>query len=198
MEILKFSENIGSFEADDTKIDDLVSYFYQLKEDNQQQKLVSVRKGWQMHDLHFRKEPEVKYLNEMLSSNFWKYFMTYEPKKQLHFTITNLFVNILPPGGYNVIHEHLGCQFSGVYYLQSDPIHSGDLILYNPMPSAQSLVDFPGFDHIPNVIRFRPVRNTGIFFSSRMAHRVDANNSDIDRISLSFNFRINDFMPANF
>lgn len=196
MEILKFIEHIGSFEADDTKVDDLVAYFYKLKEQNPNQTLVSARRGWQMHDLHMRNDPQVGYLIKMLSDHFWTYFMSYNPRRKMHFTITNLFVNILPNGGYNVMHEHLGCQFSGVYYLQSDSDHSGDLVLENPMPSAQSLLDFPGFDHIPNVIRIKPIRNTGVFFSSRMKHRVDVNNSGKDRISLSFNFRVSDFLPA--
>jgi uncharacterized protein (TIGR02466 family) len=196
MEIRTFVEPIAYWKGpeDSDHIDILIDYFYKLKEQNPDTKCNSSRHGWQMHDLTAIKDEEMSWLGRMILDKFMLFLEEFKPTTIYYATLSNLFVNIQPPGAFNVSHTHPGCQFSGVFYLQGGE-DCGNLTVFNPMAVSALSENFGGFPNVEGGMIFPPVPNTGVFFSSKIIHHVDINRSDHDRISVAFNIRINDFKP---
>lgn len=201
MEIRTFLEPIAWWqgEEDDWYIDWLLEYFYKMQKEDPEGDHASARLGWQRHHLHmddkFRNDDQIRFLNEFLLNKFHEYLRAFETTVSYYATLNSLFVNILPPGGYNVTHIHPGCQFSGVFYLKGGE-HCGNLTLYNPMAVSALAENFIGFPKVESMMTFPPERNKGLFFTSGIQHNVDINRSDHDRVSIAFNIRINDFAPS--
>tara|TARA_B100001057_G_scaffold499738_1_gene611533 strand:+ start:1331 stop:1924 length:594 start_codon:yes stop_codon:yes gene_type:complete len=104
-------------------------------------------------------------------------------------SIMNIWLNINPPGSYNHLHNHVGATLSGVYYIHGE--------------NNQGNIQFERNDgaeyHIPDVVE------KSTYFTSTMAtyacktgalyvfpgwlkHKVEGNQSNTDRISISFNY----------
>ncbi|AMO43052.1 phytanoyl-CoA-dioxygenase [Cyanophage S-RIM32] len=202
MEILTFVELIGRFKGtEDTNnnINHLIEYIYRLQENEPAGDNRSLVNGWQNHKLltDHEYDNEVQYLIRFITEQFESYLKSYGPTKQYYWGINNLWTNVTPPGGFNRVHMHTGCQFSGIFYLKGSP-DAGELILYNPMNTSNLALNY--VDLCPRqqmCYSIAPIRNTGAFFSSGLHHRVDINNSKEDRISISFNIRVNDFLPPS-
>ena len=104
--------------------------------------------------------------------------------------IDNLWININPPGSYNIEHRHPLSLISGVFYL-SVPKDSGGLVFTNPIDKFDM---FFGKNVVDNYTpynsachEFKPVNNELVLFPSFLSHRVMTNKSDENRISLAFN-----------
>ena len=96
------------------------------------------------------------------------------------------WVNIHDRGGFNFLHIHEGCLLSGVFYLQV-PAGSGCLMLRDPRPGV---VSSPLKGNGPNAhsdIQLRPETGLMVLFPSWLEHFVEPHESDIPRISISFN-----------
>ena len=109
----------------------------------------------------------------------------YQPFVELR--LEKYWININPPGAYNVRHVHPRSVFACTLYLQT-PEDSGDLIVYNPNPAALFASYSHKRDHY-NFSEFRIKTKPGLFvaFPGWLDHSVDINNSDTDRISISMN-----------
>ena len=101
----------------------------------------------------------------------------------------NIWININPPGSYNHLHNHVGAVFSGVYYVSAD--------------ETQGNIQFERSDgaeyHLPldveNLTYYNATRSTykaktgGLYiFPGWLKHSVQGNQSQKDRISISFNY----------
>ena len=101
--------------------------------------------------------------------------------------IQNCMIN--PPGSRNNIHTHPYNYLSGVYYLKVPP-KSGNLVFLEPKPQAEVLSPPKKKEasiHTAHSVDFEPKQNTLIFFPSWLQHEVKINNSNQDRVILSFN-----------
>ncbi len=104
-------------------------------------------------------------------------------------SIMNIWLNINPPGSYNHLHNHVGATLSGVYYIHGE--HMQGNIQFERNDGAEY--------HIPDVVE------KSTYFTSTMAtyacktgalyvfpgwlkHKVEGNQSNTDRISISFNY----------
>jgi len=104
-------------------------------------------------------------------------------------TLGNYRVHATPPGEVTQSHTHKPAVLSGVYYVEK-PENSGDLVFvdvnqfhdYDP----KSLPG--GIDPIstPQVV-LKAQEGTMIVFPSWLPHKVTKNNSDANRVSISFN-----------
>lgn len=109
--------------------------------------------------------------------------------------IGNYWVNINRKGGYNVEHVHPGCFLSGVYYVNIDPqsnpapitflrhtdwIMNHGVYFYDSVPCEK-----PPF--IEHHVELPPRTGALLLFPSYLPHRVEPNQSDSDRVSISFN-----------
>lgn len=109
----------------------------------------------------------------------------YEPSVELR--LEKYWVNINPPGSYNVRHTHPRSVLACTLYLET-PDNSGDLVLYNMNP-AQVFAAYSFKKTHYNFTEYRIKPRPGLFvaFPGWLDHSVDPNNSDRDRISISMN-----------
>ena len=109
--------------------------------------------------------------------------------KSKEFHITNMWFNINHPGNYNVMHNHPGSFFSGAFYIDV-PQNSGELV-FKPPTGAESFYFGGDYNnYFVRTVHIKPKRNLLVLFPSWIDHYVEQNNSDLDRISISFNTRI--------
>jgi hypothetical protein len=95
------------------------------------------------------------------------------------------WANINAPGSRNTLHTHKEDDFSGVYYLQAS--NCGDLRFPNP---ANILGDCGKTSPFMRDFSFTPQDGDLIIWPSWMAHEVEPNLSNRERINLAFNIRI--------
>ena len=103
--------------------------------------------------------------------------------------ITGMWGIINPPGSRNNVHTHPYNYLSGVLYLKTPP-KSGNIVFLEPKPQAEVLSP-PKKDnatiHLAHSVQWEPKENSLIFFPSWLQHEVQINNSDEDRVIISFN-----------
>ena len=107
----------------------------------------------------------------------------------------NMWININKPGDYNSRHNHPGSDLSGVFWVKSLQ-KSGNLTFYSPNVMTQiqqinSTKEEIGKKlFITPTIEIEPLEGVIVLFPSDLTHSVQKNNSNEDRISVSFNIDI--------
>ncbi|MFM1895702.1 MAG: hypothetical protein RLZZ385_776 [Pseudomonadota bacterium] len=99
------------------------------------------------------------------------------------------WVNISPPGASNQIHYHANCHFSGVYYISLKAPECGSIFFRDPRVASRMLtypVSTPT-DFTASELRMRPEEGRMYVFPGWLEHGVEENQSDRDRVSISFN-----------
>ena len=94
------------------------------------------------------------------------------------------WINVMPPGAYHRIHTHPNANLSGVIYLQT-PEGSGDLYIPSPYDNCINTI----IKTVPDYVLKPEVRQVYLFPSS-LPHSVSRNESDDDRVSISFNLKL--------
>ena len=108
-----------------------------------------------------------------------------------------MWININKPGDYNTRHNHPGSDLSGVFWVKSLQ-KSGNLTFYSPnvmtqMEQINSIKDEIGKKlFITPTFQIEPLEGVIVLFPSDLSHAVQKNNSDEDRISVSFNIDLRD------
>ena len=113
----------------------------------------------------------------------------------------NFWINISGKHHYNRLHSHGNCFLSGAYYIKV-PKNSGAIVFENPscmfIENTFKKFDnwtFSGAEDFNSYNspewRIEPLVGQLIMFPSYLRHYVEENQSDDDRISLSFNIMIN-------
>ena len=105
--------------------------------------------------------------------------------------ISSLWFNINYYGSSNIPHTHKGSIWSGVYYIKT-PENCGSLGFLNPnlvstWDIPKSIMDENAKDNFTQTFFVKPEKNVLYVFPSWLQHFVDANMSQEERISLSFN-----------
>ena len=103
----------------------------------------------------------------------------------------NMWVNINGNGDYNEIHNHnpfLGTALSGVFYVQTPP-NSGRIRFYDPRKHYCNAADMLYYNNGYTFHYIDPRPNLLIIFPGWLDHMVETNNSNEDRISISFNIK---------
>tara|TARA_X000000368_G_C22766404_1_gene595169 strand:- start:51 stop:644 length:594 start_codon:yes stop_codon:yes gene_type:complete len=102
----------------------------------------------------------------------------------------SMWVNINCRGAHNRRHTHADgiILLSGVYYVKV-PKDSGNIIFFDPRPSiVGSFADSRYFGKgASNVYPIQPKENMLLLFPCWLEHEVEPNNTNEDRISISFN-----------
>ena len=89
--------------------------------------------------------------------------------------LDNFWININKKTHFNVPHSHPCCIFSGVFYVKT-PYNSGNFAFYRNIHVYKSTE------------LIKPEENMLILFPAYFDHYVEPNNSNQDRISISFNY----------
>jgi uncharacterized protein (TIGR02466 family) len=168
----------------------LIDYILNLKKQTKSRKASNL--GWQSFNFDLS---ENIFLN--LNKEIHKHFVSYVKSIPLknNFKIANMWANVNKYKDYNLIHTHPDSVISGVYYLKI-PKYSGNLFFVNPAcDGIDYLWEYCIKEHTQqNSSRWNITVEESdlILFPSWLKHGVDPNlNKEEDRISISFNIKIN-------
>jgi uncharacterized protein (TIGR02466 family) len=109
------------------------------------------------------------------------------------------WVNISPPGASNKIHYHANCYFSGVYYISLKAPECGSIFFRDPRVAARMLTypaDQPT-EFTSDEVRMRPEAGRMYVFPGWLEHGVEENQSDQDRVGISFNVLARPRLPTD-
>ena len=103
--------------------------------------------------------------------------------------IWDSWVNINPTGGYNRVHNHPRCKVSGVFYIKStNTSDSGNItFIRNDSYALSTICNDQSSSYSTPIVTFTPRENHLILFPAHIDHFVEQNQTDEDRISISFN-----------
>tara|TARA_R100000700_G_C3140081_1_gene122201 strand:+ start:430 stop:1029 length:600 start_codon:yes stop_codon:yes gene_type:complete len=165
--------------------DDIIEF---KKEDQIGVKGRSTDGGWHSKD-NLHNHPNFSNLRSEIFNFADEAFMHLGVQKMYMPEMTGMWGIINPPGSSNKLHNHPYNFLSGVFYLQV-PENSGQIIFHDPKPQAEVLSP-PKVEnhsiHVAHRVNFQPKNGTLLFFPSYLNHEVEENNSQDDRIIVSFN-----------
>lgn len=143
-------------------------------------------------DLHHRHNFNFGNLKNVISNIFKEYTKTLNLQKFGDFEVGNFWWNFYVGSNFQEKHDHLDDDFSGIIYLKLDRKVHLPTIFYNPIYNKR----FHHIAEIPNISCIPDVReNDVIIFPSGIPHEVLPHNTQIPRITLSFNINYYDLKP---
>ena len=169
--------------------DELIDFVYNMREKDPVGHTISNRRGWQSSCFSIDNENDVlkKFLTNCLAE--------FPPIKKSVRLFVSAWVNINPPEAFNMKHNHPTSDLSGVLWIKSQK-DCGNIIFDSPRSFAthQEIEcyneDFKENNNYFHSFAFNPVAGRIMVFPSHLEHHVDFNNSQEDRISVSFNMRL--------
>ena len=155
---------------------------------------VSNRGGFQSQSLSIENSPLLKKFINTIKTPLESYISSYQLADSYEATISAVWFNINSKHHYNTTHVHPGCQFTGSYYIQVAK-NGGKLIVEHPLLSHQMEKFYKSKFTIYNQYTSNTYSHdsrTGdlVFFPAWLPHHVEANRSNKDRISISFNINV--------
>ena len=138
--------------------------------------------------------PELFHLKRYIERNLYHYAHHVLGIKEEHnFHITQSWFNVNKKGTSHHSHTHPNSIFSGIFFVDGDD--SCPVVFHNSkdvefgLPLKFSFKEYSLINS--STFSLRNDKNTLLIFPSTLRHSVDKNESDIDRISLSFNTFVN-------
>ena len=182
----------GDVENFDNIKQDLIDWIYDFKEKNAGISKISNRGGWQSESKKiFTSEGFDKFSNYIVPS-ITELLKSYKISNEIK--IVQMWLNINGPNSYNVCHRHPGSDISGVLWIKQTP-ESGRFVFDN-LDNFNEILNVsidPYYlkekDMLPEIV---PEYKDGtmILFPSMLSHRVEINETNEDRLSISFNLKI--------
>ncbi len=182
-----FKSKLNDFNAHQ---DGLRSFLLEL-----QQKSPGLKKsnlnGWHSeNNLHLQQEPNIQWLNQSIGAFAGQCLAQFHPgqEENTEILLTSCWGNISGGDAWNAPHNHLPCQWSGVFYVDveesikdNQPKDRHGLIEFmNPLPLGRHY-------HRPSVVTYKPEDGMILIFPGYLMHLVHPNLSDSQRISIAFN-----------
>ena len=162
--------------------------YAKIKEDPNGRK-ISNNKGYQSIDIRPKENAEIDQLVHILDreiSEISQQTGVRMPK------LYNIWVNVNYPGSSNNLHHHIGAMFSGVYYVDSDPNLNQGNISFQRGDNAEYHIPSTMIDKVTyfTAQQSNYASSTGglFIFPGWLKHQVGTNDSNKDRISISFNY----------
>tara|TARA_R110000868_G_scaffold90651_1_gene251378 strand:- start:197 stop:769 length:573 start_codon:yes stop_codon:yes gene_type:complete len=163
----------------------LKEFAYKLK-DNQAGKVISNYGGWHSQDLMTGQCDHLDKLAKIIDYN------ANNCAKEVGIegiVLHNIWININPPGSYNTLHHHLGAIFSGVYYIDANPLQGN--IYFERSDNAEYHLPIDSLNktsYTTTRVTYPSTTNCLYIFPGWLKHSVEGNRSNKDRISISFNY----------
>lgn len=177
--------------------DKMLEACYEI-EHNQKGRNRSNRGGYQSDDLPYYHPPFNDLLGHIYSASqtiIEESYARFCNARYQKVSIENYWININRKNDFNLDHVHPGCFLSGVYYVSADSsLNQGSIVFRR----ENSLVMYHGTyfspvkenecpAHLEEVISLPPRTGALLLFPSYLCHYVEPNQSDTDRVSISFN-----------
>lgn len=165
---------------------DLVDWIYNFKSNNCGT-VVSNRGGWQSFNDFYHEDLSFDFYFNYIKTHIDAALQFYN----INFAITELWINVNKPGDYNISHNHHRLM-SGVLWVQA-PENCGHMTFESPDSYNYAMM----YRHIdPQIVQdynycssytYAPQEGSMLFFPSSLRHSVGVNESNSDRISITFN-----------
>ncbi len=171
---------------------DLINWIYKFKEKNSGISKISNRGGWQSESKKIFVSEGFDKFAEYIVPSITELLKSYEIEKEIR--IVQMWLNVNGPNSYNVCHRHPGSDLSGVLWIKQTP-ESGRFV-FDDIDNVDQILTTninPQYlkekNMLPEIV---PEYQDGtvILFPSMLTHRVEINETDEDRISISFNLKI--------
>ena len=180
--------NINGFDEVRNK---LIDYVYEYKKNDPDGNIISNRRGWQSKNFSVQKEDDI------LHSLIINCLASFPYIKESYNIFADAWININPTGSYNNKHNHPSSDLAGVLWIKC-PKDCGEIVFDNPsgfqtFKTINAYEDkFKNDNKIHHTYFFPPVEGRVLIFPSHLDHNVKENKSKEDRISVSFNIRLQD------
>ena len=183
-----FPSPVHIFESDgfDEFKNNLIDYVYKLKEKDPEGYTISNRNGWQSRGF------DLSDMNDLLHGTILQGLSSFSAIKNTTKMRASAWININSPGSYNVKHTHPNSHLSGVMWIKA-PKDSGNIVFDNPN-GHQTHTEINSYNQefkdqffVHHAYWLPPIEGRMIIFPSHLQHGVNENNSNEDRISISFN-----------
>lgn len=169
--------------------DDLIEWILEYKDNNPSVKVSNVG-GWQSRGNFYHEEESFKPFMDKIWEQISSTVNSYAEDLELRHLITNnhvlklmnIWVNVNPPGSFNHVHVHPGSLLSGVLWVKY-PEESGCLGFRDP----NEMNNYCLGENVHPVI---PTEGSMAIFPAFVPHSVEPNESEENRISISFNLDI--------
>jgi len=196
LEILKFfPEPVFKFKLEDFKNlnKELSEYIYKLQGEDKNGLERSNKGGWHSKDFELTVKGSIqnrfaiiiqKYILKVFQNNGWK-------TENKNIRIKEMWAIINKNGDFNVLHTHPNCYLSAAYYVKA-PKKCGRFQIENPNIAKRNF--YPEIK-IKNELNLQVAgieidEGDLLIFPGYLPHKVRANQSDEDRIVISFNVDI--------
>jgi len=185
MEYSLFSSLVFHHQIENFNKEQLVDYAYSERTKYPRGAANSNVSGWQSEGFyHLTDNPVVETVGAALSKcHFFK--------ERVILKLKSLWINVNGKGAFNMEHNHPDCDLAAVIWVQA-PENSGKLVFKNPhgfthhkMSMYTDEVQARNYQY--TAYNFRPTEGSMLLFPSYLNHAVLFNESDYDRISISFN-----------
>jgi len=168
--------------------EELIHLIYNYRNKYCKSEVISNRGGWQSSRTGLFHEMFSKQI-EVIKNNLSKLIREYNFVVGLD--IPSMWININPKYSYNNRHTHPGANISGVLWVKI-PENSGDFVFEMPDSFDCFLISNTNYKHKQNnnlhsAWNVKPKEGSIILFPSYLPHYVEQNQSEEDRISISFN-----------
>lgn len=156
----------------------------ELKENDFPNRVLSNVGGWQSNNINLNNYDELKELKEELDIALEDLSITIHPNFRCR--LDNAWININEKGHHNSRHVHPVTAIAGTFYVQTTP-DAGAIVFYKE--TEQRHYPFNSFNSpmFATEINLEPQNNLLVLFPSWVDHWVNPSESDIPRISISFN-----------
>ena len=169
--------------------DELIDYVYKMREKDPVGHTISNRRGWQSSCFSLDNEDDIlqNFLTNCLSE--------FPPIEKSIKLFVSAWININPPEAFNLKHNHPTSDLSGVLWIKSQK-DCGNIVFDSPRSFATHqeiesyTEDFKCNNNYFHSYQFNPVEGRILVFPSHLEHHVEFNKSQEDRISVSFNIRL--------
>ena len=185
-----FPTIIHEYNYDEINDSDIINFCYEQKELNLDGQVKSNRGGW--HSQFFNMNND-NIISHTLAKGFGKsIFTSLEPSLEISITY---WIMINCPNSYNTSHTHPDSHFSGVLWVKV-PENSGKIKFDNPFSHTGFVEASSYLDEVKNqtaffhTMTFDPKVGKMLTFPSTLRHEVMPNESDEDRIAISYNMHI--------
>ena len=175
----------------------LIDYAYKLREEDSKGFNISNRHGWQSRGF------DLTNMNDLLHGTILQGLSSFPSIKNTTEMRASAWININGPGAYNILHSHPNSHLSGVMWIKA-PKDCGVISFDNPN-GHQTYTEINSYNQefndqffIHHSYWLPPIEGRMIIFPSHLQHEVRENNSNEDRISVSFNITLTSSTQGRF
>jgi uncharacterized protein (TIGR02466 family) len=173
------------FLEDTSELDQLLNYCCFVWSETNNNYSVSNRNGFQS-DKNLHLDSDLKKLNEYIKQIFIAILSEYNIHAKP--IINSMWVNINKKHGFNHLHIHSDCWYSGILFVDWGT-NSGDLMLVDPRPGME-LNDYHQKINPNSNVVIHPKTGDLILFPAWLPHLIEPNQNDIPAFCISFNVEL--------